>query len=86
MTRAPTTNVATEPHPVRLLGGREPRTARSSQSHYSALAITAAPILRGDFRVALRQTEGLVNRLRAWRNRHIGVDADFCGRLTWKLH
>jgi hypothetical protein len=38
----------------------EPRTGRGGQPSYSALAIATAPTLRAVFRLALRQTEGLV--------------------------
>jgi hypothetical protein len=38
----------------------EPRTGRGGQPRYSALAIATALILRAVFRLALRQTEGLV--------------------------
>jgi hypothetical protein len=38
----------------------EPRTTRGGQLHYSALAIRTALTLRAVFRLALRQTEGLI--------------------------
>src|ERR1700726_1720253 len=38
----------------------EPRTTRGGQPHYSALAITMALTVRAVFRLALRQTEGLI--------------------------
>ena len=38
----------------------EPRTGRGGQPRYSALAITTALALRAVFRLALRQTEGLI--------------------------
>src|SRR5260370_24788539 len=38
----------------------ELRTTRGGQPHYSALAITTALTLRAVFRLALRQTEGLI--------------------------
>jgi Transposase DDE domain len=38
----------------------EPRTARGGQPRYSSLAITTALTLRAVFRLALRQTEGLI--------------------------
>src|SRR5271155_2086647 len=38
----------------------DPRTTRGGQPHYSALAITTALTLRAVFRLALRQTEGLI--------------------------
>ena len=37
-----------------------PRTTPGGQPHYSALAILTALTLRGVFRLALRQTEGLI--------------------------
>ena len=41
----------------------EPRTTPGGQPHYSALAITTALTLRAVFRVALRQTEGLIGSI-----------------------
>jgi Transposase DDE domain len=41
----------------------EPRTTPGGQPHYSALAITTALTLRAVFRLALRQTEGLVGSI-----------------------
>ena len=41
----------------------EPRTGRGGQPRYSALAITTALTLRAVFRLALRQTEGLVGSI-----------------------
>jgi hypothetical protein len=41
----------------------EPRTTRGGQAHYSALAIRTALTLRGVFRLALRQTEGLIGSI-----------------------
>jgi hypothetical protein len=38
----------------------EPRTGRGGQSRYSSLAIATALTLRAVFRLALRQTEGLI--------------------------
>ena len=38
----------------------EPRTTPGGQPHYSALAITTALTMRAVFRLALRQTEGLI--------------------------
>ena len=38
----------------------EPRTGRGGQPAYSALAIATALTLRAVFRLALRQTEGLI--------------------------
>jgi hypothetical protein len=40
--------------------GAEPRTGRGGQPRYSALAIATALTLRAVFRLALRQTEGLI--------------------------
>jgi Transposase DDE domain len=41
----------------------EPRTTRGGQPHYSALAIRTALTLRTMFRLALRQTEGLIGSI-----------------------
>ena len=41
----------------------EPRTTRGGQASYSPLAITTALTLRAVFRLALRQTEGLIGSL-----------------------
>ena len=41
----------------------EPRTTRGGQSRYSALAIKTALTLRAVFRLALRQTEGLIGSI-----------------------
>jgi hypothetical protein len=41
----------------------EPRTTRGGQPHYSALAIMTALTLRAVFRLALRQTEGLIGSI-----------------------
>ena len=41
----------------------KPRTARGGQPRYSALAITTALTLRAVFRLALRQTEGLIGSI-----------------------
>ena len=41
----------------------EPRTTRGGQAHYSALAIRTALTLRAVFRLALRQTEGLIRSI-----------------------
>jgi hypothetical protein len=38
----------------------EPRAIQGGQAHYSALAIRTALTLRAVFRLALRQTEGLI--------------------------
>src|SRR5438093_9444430 len=48
----------------------EPRTTRGGQPHYSALAITTALTLRVVFRLALRQTEGLIGSI----IRLLGID------------
>src|SRR5258708_33537392 len=49
---------------------KAPRTTRGGQPRYSALAITTALTLRAVFRLALRQTEGLV----AFVIRVLGLD------------
>ena len=41
----------------------EPRTTRGGQAHYSALAIRTALTVRAVFRLALRQTEGLIGSI-----------------------
>jgi hypothetical protein len=41
----------------------EPRTGRGGQARYSNLAITTALMLRAVFRLALRQTEGLIGSI-----------------------
>ena len=41
----------------------EPRTTRGGQQHYSSLAIATALTLRAVFRLALRQTEGLIGSI-----------------------
>ena len=41
----------------------EPRTTRGGQSRYSALSIATALTLRSVFRLALRQTEGLIGSI-----------------------
>src|SRR6187431_970605 len=41
----------------------EPRTTPGGQPHYSALAIMTALTLRSIFRLALRQTEGLIGSI-----------------------
>jgi hypothetical protein len=41
----------------------EPRTTRGGQPHHSALAILTALTLRAVFRLALRQTEGLIGSI-----------------------
>jgi Transposase DDE domain len=44
-------------------GRAEPRRTRGGQPHYSALAIRTALTLRAVFRLALRQTEGLIGSI-----------------------
>jgi hypothetical protein len=44
-------------------GGPSPATTRGGQAHYSALAIRTALTLRAVFRLALRQTEGLIGSI-----------------------
>ena len=46
-----------------VLDGGERRTTRGGQPYYSALAITTALTLRAVFRLALRQTEGLIGSI-----------------------
>jgi hypothetical protein len=41
----------------------EPRTTRGGQPHYSTLTITTGLTLRAVFRLALRQTEGLIGSI-----------------------
>ena len=48
----------------------EPRTTRGGQSRYSVLAIKTALTLRAVFRLALRQTEGLIGSIL----RLLGID------------
>ena len=43
--------------------GAEPRTGRGGQPRYSSLAIATALPLRAVFRLALRQTEGLIGAI-----------------------
>jgi hypothetical protein len=50
----------------------EPRTTRGGQPRYSSLAITTAMTLRAVFRLALRQTEGLIGSIIAL----LGLDLD----------
>src|SRR3954470_16950915 len=51
----------------------EPRTTPGGQPHYSALAITTALTLKAVFRLALRQTEGLIGSI----IRLLGLDLSF---------
>src|SRR5215211_6746302 len=58
----------------------EPRTTRGGQPWYSELAILTALTLRAVFRLALRQSEWLIEKhgtktRRSWRKLHIGMDA-----------
>ncbi len=50
---------------TQLWGAGEPRTTRGGQPRTSALAITTALTLRAVFRLALRQTEGLIGSILA---------------------
>jgi len=75
----------------------EGRTTAGGQPHDSALAILTGLCLRAVFRLALRQTEGLIGSIigsgewlvekhgtrtrRSWRKLHIGLDAD-TGRIV----
>ena len=53
----------------------EPRTTRGGQPHYSDLAIATALTLRAVFRLALRQTEGLIRSGALPRSLHLlGLD------------
>ena len=56
----------------------EPRATRGGQPRYSALAITTALTLRAVFRLALRQTEGLIASLL----RLLGLDLAAPDHLT----
>src|SRR5215203_2101203 len=56
----------------------EPRTTRGGQAHYSALAIRTALTLRAVFRLALRQTEGLIGSVL----RLLGLDLAVPGHST----
>ena len=58
----------------------EPRTTRGGQPRYSSLAITTALTLRAVFRLALRQTEGLIGSIIALGMPRIGrpPSADAC--------
>ncbi|PVE22977.1 IS5 family transposase [Microvirga sp. KLBC 81] len=51
----------------------EPRTTRGGQPHYSALAIATALTLRSVFRLALRQTEGLIGSILRLLGRDLAV-------------
>ena len=56
----------------------EPRTTPGGQPHYSALAITTALTLRAVFRLALRQTEGLIGSI----IRLLGLDLSSADHTT----
>jgi hypothetical protein len=56
----------------------EPRTTRGGQAHYCALAIRTALTLRAVFRLALRQTEGLIGSVL----RLLGLDLAVPGHST----
>jgi hypothetical protein len=56
----------------------EPRTGRGGQPRYSALAIATALTLRAVFRLALRQTEGLIGSILQL----LGLDLAGAGPLT----
>jgi len=61
----------------------EPRTTRGGQRSYSPLAILTALTLRAVFRLALRQTEGLIGSAM-----HLLVDSTglkLCGAGEWLL-
>ncbi|WP_043838499.1 IS5 family transposase [Muricoccus aerilatus] len=51
----------------------EPRTTRGGQPRYSVLAITTALTLRSVFRLALRQTEGLIGSIIALLGLNLAV-------------
>jgi DDE family transposase len=57
----------------------EPRTTPGGQPHYSALAITTALTLRAVFRLARRQTEGLIGSLLQL----LGLDLAVPDHTTW---
>src|SRR3954466_3066060 len=59
----------------------EPRTTPGGQPHYSALWITTALTLKAVFRLALRQTEGLL----ASAIRLLGLDLSVPGHTTLGL-
>jgi Transposase DDE domain len=60
----------------------EPRTTRGGQPQYSALAIRTALTLRAVFRLALRQTEGLIGPIL----RLLGLDLAVADHsiLSWR--
>jgi hypothetical protein len=51
----------------------EPRTTRSGQPHYSALAVATGLTLRAVFRLALRQTEGLIGSIIRLLGLHLAI-------------
>src|SRR3954451_14607497 len=51
----------------------EPRTGRGGQPRYSSLAIVTVLTLRAVFRLALRQTEGLVGSIQDARRQNIST-------------
>jgi hypothetical protein len=51
----------------------EPRTTRGGQLRYSAMAIATALTLRSVFRLALRQTEGLIGSIIALLGLNLAV-------------
>src|SRR3954462_2513923 len=57
----------------------EPRTTPGGQPHYSALAITTALTLKAVFRLALRQTEGLIGSI----IRLLDLDLSVPDHPTW---
>jgi hypothetical protein len=50
----------------------QPRTTLGGQRHYSDLAIETALTLRAVFRLALRQSEGLIGSIMKWCRRGSG--------------
>jgi hypothetical protein len=60
----------------------EPRPTRGGPPHYSALAIRTAPTLRAVFRLALRQTEGLIGSIL----RLLGLDLAVPDHSTLSRH
>src|SRR4051812_32408792 len=66
-----------------------PRTTRGGQAWYSPLAILTALTLKAVFRLALRQTEGLIGSIigllgLAWRFPIIPLSAG--GQRRWRCH
>jgi hypothetical protein len=60
----------------------EARTTRGGQPRYSDLAIATALTLRSVFRLALRQTEGLISSILAL----LGLDLAFCCKVRSTAH